>query len=139
MAPFQSADSSQVRARFNPELNLLESVLEFVNELGGRFDGMDLGGMSREQFFVLFQYVKAFKSAQAIRLLFLHGHAEDAEMLLRVLIEQAILLQWVHKEDSDERARAYALILREKQFKILTKVREVNARRGLVRGSCGRH
>ena len=57
--------------------------------------------MSPLQFFVLFQYVKAVKSGQAIRILFLNGHAEDAEMLLRVLVEQAILLRWVHKENSD--------------------------------------
>ena len=121
MVSFQPADAGQIRERFDSELGLLEDVLEFVNQLGARLDGMDLSDISRLQFLVLFQYVKAFKTTQAIRLLFLSGHAEDAEMLSRVLVEQAILLHWVHKENSDERTRAYALLLRDKQFKMLSK------------------
>ena len=42
MGSFQPADSSQVRARFHSELDLLNGVLEFVNQLGGRLDGIDL-------------------------------------------------------------------------------------------------
>jgi len=101
------------------EVDLLTRTLDACNAIAGRLDGRPLGGMSREEFFVLFQFVKAFKSAQAIRLLFLNGYEEDAEMLLRVVAEQAIIVRWVRHEDSDARTRAYALHLKYNRLRIL--------------------
>ena len=124
-SPFPPATRAQIEARFPIERDLLVRTLSAVGDLIARLDGRPMGGMTRVEFLVLFQSVKAFKTGQAIERLFFDGYQEDAEVLLRVLVEQAIVIRWVHQEDSDNRARAYALFLGEKQFARLRLIREV--------------
>ncbi len=125
MPPFDSASSEQIRDRYKIDLQLLDDVVQMCDRLGATTSGLQLSEISRVQFVVLFHFVKALKSGRAIRLLFSSGFGEDAEMLLRVLVEQAILIRWIHKDESDERARAYALYLRHKQYQILSVIKKV--------------
>jgi hypothetical protein len=78
-------------------------VLKGMIELTAQIEGIPMDGMPRLRFFVLFQWAKAVKTAQAIQTLFFQGYAEDAEMLLRVLIEQAVTVKWVYSDNADER------------------------------------
>jgi hypothetical protein len=113
--PFPPANADEIRQRYEAEYRLFYQTLEVLHELAERLDGRDMGGMTRVQFFTLFQFVKALKTTQALGHLFFLGYAEDVEVLLRVLVEQAITVRWVHQAESDARVQAYALFLAEKQ------------------------
>jgi hypothetical protein len=119
MPPFQPVSPGDVQSRFSSDSKLLVEVLELLRTLCSRLDGITLAGMPAAKFFILFQYTKAFKTGQALRLLFSNGYDEDSQILLRVLVEQAIVIRWVHLEDSDNRATAYARYLGERQYRLM--------------------
>jgi hypothetical protein len=123
-SPFPPASPDEIRRRFDAEHRLFYQALEVLHGLAERLDGRDMGGMTRVQFFTLFQFVKALKTTQALGHLFFAGYAEDVEVLLRVLVDQAIIVRWVHQAESDERAQAYALFLSEKQHRRLELIRK---------------
>ena len=77
---------------------MLTRVLDFADSLGAKLDGHDLGLKPVEDFFFLLQYAKALKTTRAIGLLFFEGYGEDSQALLRVLVEQAIVVRWVHQD-----------------------------------------
>lgn len=131
--PFPHATPAEIEERYSAEHRLFYETLEALHALAERLDERPLGGMTRVQFFTLFQFVKALKTAQAFGNLFFGGFGEDAEVLLRVLVEQAIIVRWVHHSDSDDRARAYALFLSEKQFGRLQFARKFMPRADLSR------
>lgn len=113
--PFPPATPDEIQRRYDSEYRLFYKSLEAIHSLAEKLDGHDMGGMTRVQFFVLFQFTKALKTTQALGQLFFAGYGEDVEVLLRVLVEQAITVRWVHQAESDERAQAYALFLVQKQ------------------------
>jgi hypothetical protein len=117
--PFPPADARLIGDRYRAELELLNRALDTCDSIAEKLNGRPMAGMSRVQFFVLFQFVKSLKTARAVHRLFSTGFDEDAEMLLRVLVEQAIVVHWMRTEDSDAKARAYALYLRQNRLKIL--------------------
>jgi hypothetical protein len=117
--PFPPAKATEIEDRYRQEIGILDRALAALDESATAIDGRPIGGMSREQYFVLFHCIKAAKTAQAIRHLFLGGYDEDAEMLLRVLVEQAITVRWAMQEDSDARVRAYMLSLKENRLRRL--------------------
>jgi Family of unknown function (DUF5677) len=123
--PFPPASPGEIEGRFTEERRLFYRTLESLHDLAERLDEQEMGGMTRHQFFVLFQFVKALKTTQAMGALFFNGFPEDAEVLLRVLVDQAIIVRWVHQKDSDERVQAYALFLAEKLHGRLELVRKV--------------
>ena len=135
--PFPPADRGQILSRYGRELDVLNESLNLLGQLAAGIDQKPMAGMSRIQFFVLFQFVKAVKTGQAIRHLFEGGFEEDAEMSLRVLVEQAIIVRWVCQGDSDGKARAYALYLRENRLRMLETARKflpsVNLPESLIR------
>ncbi len=123
--PFAPATATAIQSAFPSEYQLLNRTIESLHGLLEKLDGIPMEGMTRVQFVVLFQFVKALKTGQALNVLFFGGYGEDAEILLRVLVEQAIVVRWVHQDDSDDRARAYALFLSEKQYGRLALMREL--------------
>ena len=125
MPPFQPVNPGDVQSRFQRDSELLAEVLDLLRILFSRLDGIDLEGMPAAKFFILFQCTKAFKTAQALRLLFFSGYDEDAQVLLRVLVEQAIVIRWVHLKDSNNRATAYARYLGERQYRLMKEARKV--------------
>ncbi len=126
MVPFEPAQPDQIEERFKTDLSVLDDVIAFCDRLGNTAtNGRALGHISRVQFVTLFHFVKALKSIRAVQSLFTNGFEQDAEMILRVLIEQAILVRWINTEDADDRARAYALYLRHKQHQLVKLIEEV--------------
>lgn len=119
MSRFDQSSREEICERFADEAAVLARVLDFADRLGARLDGTDLGGRPVEKFFFLFQFAKALKTTRAIELLFFGGFDEDSQVLLRVLIEQAIVVRWVHQENPQERAVSYAHYAGERQYKHL--------------------
>jgi hypothetical protein len=121
---FGPVDADSVQSAYREELDTLNAVLREVDELVANLNGRNTAGMTRLQYFALIHLVKAFKTCQAMRILFTNGYDEDGEILLRVFVEQAIRVRWVHKEDSDERVQAYAQYLWHLQHLELERVRK---------------
>jgi hypothetical protein len=122
--PFPPAEESDIQARYSAEHRVFVKILDGLHALLEKLDGKSMAGLDRVQFFVLFQFVKALKTGRALETLFFSGYGEDSEILLRVLVEQAIIVRWVNQKDSNNRARAYALFLSEKQYGRLKLLRE---------------
>lgn len=124
MTRFDPVDSENVQKKFQEEIEALDAAIAAVHETASQIDGRPIGGMTRVQYFTLFHVVKALKTSQAIRSLFVNGFDEDAEALLRVMVEQAIRVRWVHAEDADGRVQAFAQYLHHQQFLRLEAVRQ---------------
>jgi hypothetical protein len=78
--PFAPATRAEIETHFTSERNALLRTLSALDGLVSKLEDRPMGGMTREEFFVLFQVVKAFKTGQAIERLFFDGYNEDAQV-----------------------------------------------------------
>lgn len=83
-------------------------------------EGIDIGEWSREKSFLLFAFVKSYRTTNSILLLCEHGNGQDAFMLVRTLFELMVITGYIFKTDTKNRIELYTQndwVLRDKMIK----------------------
>lgn len=115
----------------NKLVRLGKELVQLAHAMTGKGSVSFRRGESNSVSVILGLYSKSVKTFQATHLLCKAGFAEDAQSLLRCLVETLVNIKYVRKKDSEKRAMEYLLYTDIQDLKLMNAVENNPGLRGL--------